>query len=57
MVHMEQTKQGQSVLIAIIRHQHYSHGEDKINIEFEKIYQLLYHLKYLDKSLISCWGL
>lgn len=37
--YMEATKQGRSVLIAKIRHQHYFRGEDKINIRFEEIYQ------------------
>lgn len=50
---MEVCQEGRLYLSAKIKHEHYFHGEDLINIEFMELHQL-YHLDALDKSLVNC---
>jgi hypothetical protein len=54
--YMEASKEGKNWTILGINNEHYFRGNDDINIEFSKLFQLYNHAA-LDKSIISAYCL
>jgi len=54
--YMQASKEGNNMLMAAIREEHYFRGNDELHIEFEELFQL-FNQDALDKSLVSCYCL
>jgi hypothetical protein len=54
--YMEACKEGTNWVIMGLKEDHYGHGDDEINIEFNELFQL-YNQDAIDKSVVSAYCL